>query len=128
MPKNRGSANGIPLAPARGPSPGPSPLVPRGEGRIRSRTGEIPRERHWDAERSGLGERHLAGAREAPSPRPPPPLTRERGRIRSRQGKYGARVRTSSLADKGKLGQVPREVNAYLIKAIPRRTTSRLSS
>jgi hypothetical protein len=41
MPRDRGSTTGIELAPARGPSPDPSPLVPRGEGRIRSRAGNI---------------------------------------------------------------------------------------
>jgi hypothetical protein len=37
MPTNRGSAKGIQLHPTGCPSPGSSPLVPRGEGRIRSR-------------------------------------------------------------------------------------------
>jgi hypothetical protein len=49
-----GSAKGIELRPAGGPSPGPSPFVPHGEGRIRSRS-EKPVERVTSPARSLRG-------------------------------------------------------------------------
>jgi hypothetical protein len=64
-----GSATSIELAPAGGPSPGPSPFVPHGEGRIRSRSRQL-------VERVTL-PRAVCG--EGRGGRPPPQLQPRRG-------------------------------------------------
>ena len=54
-PVDQGSAMGICLRPRGGPSPDPSLLVPRGEGRIRSRFGSLGSRHPSPAQFAGEG-------------------------------------------------------------------------